>query len=85
MQWEMVTAQREDPIFVFNERPEGVGVQTVANIGRPNMALGLMAMTYSNELGWTTESLGPTSGHWKREARAAQNLGLKENASLSEI
>ena len=49
------------------------------------MALGLMAMTYSNELGWTAKSLGPTSGHWKREARAAQNLGLKENVSLSEI
>lgn len=83
MQWEIVTAQREDLIFVFKERPEGVGDQNEANIGRPNKALGPMAMTHSNELGWTAEVLGPTSGHWKCKARAAQNSGLKENASLS--
>lgn len=63
MQWEMVIAQREDPTFVFNERPESIGGQYEANIVKPNKALGLMAMTYSNELGWIAEALGPTSGH----------------------
>lgn len=29
--------------------------------------------------------MGPTSGHWKCKARAIQNSGLKEKASLSEI
>lgn len=29
--------------------------------------------------------MGPKSGHWKRKARAAQNLGPKENASLGKI
>ena len=40
-----------------------------------------MAMTYSNELGWTVECLGPKSGHWKRKARATQSKDSKENAS----
>lgn len=53
MQWKMVTAQREDPIFVFNERPNGVGDQNEGKKRKPNKALGRMAMTYSNELGWT--------------------------------
>lgn len=41
----MVTAHREDPIFVFNERPEGIRVQNKTNIERPNKDSGPMAMT----------------------------------------
>ena len=36
---------------------------------------GPMAMTYDMELGWVTEVLGPTSGHWKRKAREGQTKG----------
>ena len=36
---------------------------------------GPMAMTYYMELGWVTEVLGPTSGHWKRKAREGQTKG----------
>lgn len=41
----MVTAHREDLIFVFNERLEGIGVQNKTNIERPNKDSGPMAMT----------------------------------------
>lgn len=85
MQWKMVTAQREVPIFVFSGSLEGGGIQNRENSGRPSTAIGPMAMSYSNELGWTAKVLGPTSGHWKHKARAAQNSGPKENISLSEL
>lgn len=84
MQWEMVTAQREVPIFKFSGSLEGGGIQNKANSGRPNTAVGPMAMSYSNELGCIAKVLGPMSGHWKRKARAAQNSGPKENISLNE-
>ena len=38
----------------------------------------LMAMTYEMELGWVAETLGPTSGHWKRKARAGQAKGKEK-------
>lgn len=84
MQWEMVTAQREVLIFVFSGSLEGGRIQNKENSGRPNTAVGPMAMSYSNKLGWTAKVLGPTSGQWKHKARAAQNSGPKENISLSE-
>ena len=32
-----------------------------------------LAMTYDQEKGWTSEILGPKSGHWKRLARQAKD------------
>ena len=39
-----------------------------------------MAITYEEEVGWVADKLGPTSGHWKRRARA--NPSLENNKSL---
>ena len=40
-----------------------------------------MAMTYEMEMGWVAETLGPTSGHWKRRARAGQAKGKEKAVS----
>lgn len=80
----MATAQREVPLFVFSGSSEVVGVLNEVDSGRPSTDVGPMAMSYSNELGWTAEVLGPKNGHWKHKARAAQKLGPKENTSQSE-
>ena len=39
---------------------------------------GPMAMTYEMEMGWVAETLGPTSGHWKRRARTGQAKGKEK-------
>ena len=39
---------------------------------------GTMAMTYEMEMGWVAETLGPTSGHWKRRARTGQAKGKEK-------
>ena len=39
-----------------------------------------MTMTYEEDMGWVADKLGPTSGHWKRRARA--NLGIENNKVL---
>ena len=42
---------------------------------------GPIAMTFEEEVGWVTDKMSPTSGHWKRRARA--NLGLENVKNLS--
>ena len=42
---------------------------------------GPVAMTFEEEVGWVTDKMSPTSGHWKRRARA--NLGLENVKNLS--
>lgn len=37
-----------------------------------------MAMSYEPNGGWVANTLGPTSGHWKRRAQARPNDGMKE-------
>ena len=39
---------------------------------------GPMAMTYEIEMGWVAETLGPTSGHWKRRACVGQAKGKEK-------
>ena len=34
-----------------------------------------LAMSYDQERGWTSEMLGPKSGHWKRLARQVKECG----------
>ena len=34
-----------------------------------------LAMSYDQERGWTSEILGPKSGHWKRLARQVKECG----------
>nr|POF18997.1 hypothetical protein CFP56_26429 [Quercus suber] len=40
-----------------------------------------MAMTYEMETGWVAETLGPSSGHWKRRAQAGQTKGKGKEVS----
>ena len=42
---------------------------------------GPMAMTYELDSGWVAESLGPSSGHWKRRARVGQAKGKEKMES----
>ena len=39
---------------------------------------GPVAMTYEVDVGWVADKLGPTSGHWKRSARASPSIENKE-------
>lgn len=74
-----------DPLFVFNGSLEIGGVVDDGGKLRPVTNAGPMALSYSNEMGWTAEVLGPKSGHWKRKAREAQSIGPKENMSNSVV
>ena len=42
-----------------------------------------MAMNYEVDVGWVADKLGPTSGHWKRRARASP--GIENNEVLGPI
>lgn len=42
-------------------------------------------MTYSTMMGWTAESLGPTSGHWKRRARENRAEEVRDQSSPTEL
>ena len=44
---------------------------------------GLVAMNYEVDVGWVADKLGPTSGHWKRRARASP--GIENNEVLGPI
>lgn len=81
MHWESAGVQSQIPHFVFDGSPEACGVLYEADNVRPRTNEGPMALSYSNEVGWTAEVLGPKSGHWKRKARASQGVGPKENIS----
>lgn len=41
------------------------------NLKSKEEVLGPMAMTFSKEVGWVAEKLGPKSGHWNCLARKA--------------
>ena len=76
---EIKIGNKEVPPFKFEHGPTDrvVGV-SMGSDTTSNME-GSMAMTYEMEMGWVVETLGPTSGHWKRRARAGQAKG-KEKA-----
>lgn len=52
-----------------------VGSDTTSEVEGP------MAMTYEMDMGWVVKKLGPTSGHWKKRARAGQAKGKEKEAS----
>nr|POE78096.1 hypothetical protein CFP56_37888 [Quercus suber] len=84
MQWEMETKGEQAPIFVFNMGPNKEDTTTEKRLEKRDIDDGPIAMTFSDELGWTAESLGPTSGHWKRIAREKRAGLVSDQVSLLE-
>lgn len=84
-QWEAEQKLLEEPKFKFQMGPskhEELGEEVKGKECKPN---GPMAMSFTNELGWVTENLGPKSGHWKRMARTAHAKDEKGKEKLSPL
>ena len=82
-QKETVAGNQESPPFKFENGPKDKEVEPSVGLER-NKAEGPMAMNYEMSVGWIAESLSPTSGHWKRRARAGQSKGKEKVASPAE-
>lgn len=85
MQWETVTPLKEDPVFVSNVGPSAKVDMGEGNLEKDDTVQGPMAMSYTKELGWIAENVGPKSEYWKRKARANQTEDLKENTTPPEV
>ena len=71
MGWEQTPSLGNIPDFKFTLAPNKDIVESVESPSPQDM--GPMAMSYDPSEGWVTSKLGPTSGHWKRLARAAKH------------
>ncbi|XP_030936068.1 uncharacterized protein LOC115961187 [Quercus lobata] len=80
---EVVAGNKEAPSFNFEHGPKNGEVGPNVGLER-NKAEGPMAMNYEMNVGWVAESLSPTSGHWKRRARAGQTKGKEKIESPAE-
>ena len=60
----METYQTETPMFKFESASKGYEEGGHVGLDLTKDREGPIAMTYDMELGWVTEALGPTSGHW---------------------
>lgn len=69
MQWEMETKGEQALVFVFNMGPNKEDTTIERRLEKRDIDDGSIAMMFSDELGWTVESSGSISGHWKRIAR----------------
>ena len=74
---EIVTGNKEAPLFKFEHGPKDGEVGSQVGLEKNNVE-GPMAMNYEMNVGWIAESLSPTSGHWKRRARAGQTKGKEK-------
>ena len=83
MGWEQTPSLGNMPEFKYTLAPNKDKEDSVESPSP--RALGPMAMSYDHSEGWVTSKLGPTSGHWKRLARAAKQskpTGEKSPKSL---
>nr|POF02384.1 uncharacterized protein CFP56_77292 [Quercus suber] len=78
---EVVKGNKEAPLFKFEHVAKDRGVGDCVGSDTTSLVEGPMAMMYEMEMGWVSEKLGPTSGHWKRRARAAQTKGKEKETS----
>ena len=78
-----MAGNKETPSFKFEHGPKNGEVGPNVGLERIN-AEGPMAMNYEMNVGWIAESLSPTSGHWKRRARAGQTKGKEKVESPAE-
>ena len=70
MGWEQTPSLGNMPEFKYTLAPNKAKEESVESPSP--RAMGPMAMSYDPSEGWVTSKLGPTSGHWKRLARAAK-------------
>ena len=69
---------KECPSFKFEFGPRDRIERVPVGSDTTSKVEGTMAMTYEMEMGWVAETLGPTSGHWKRRARTGQAKGKEK-------
>ena len=85
MQWEAEQKLLEEPKFKFQMGPSEHKESGKDDKGKECKLNGPMAMSFTNDLGWVTEILGPKSGHWKRMAKTAHAKNKKGKEKLSPL
>lgn len=80
MHWE-TDSKGAVPEFDFNMGPNEEAITEAKKVEMQEKDGGPTAMSYSQELGWTAEKLGPTSGHWKRKARENRTKKVSDQRS----
>ena len=75
---ETKSRDKEYPAFKFELGPTDRIGKVLVGSDPISKEEGPMAMTYEMDAGWVAESLGPTSGHWKRKARVGQAKGKEK-------
>nr|POF15853.1 glutathione synthetase, chloroplastic [Quercus suber] len=83
-QGEIETNQMEIPMFKFEPTQKVHKKGGLVGLDLTKDREGPMAMTYDVELGWIANTLGPTSGHWKRKACLAVKCGKVEEVETQE-
>nr|POE64106.1 hypothetical protein CFP56_08477 [Quercus suber] len=83
MQWETALGQRSQLIFEGNLAPKNEVKMKVIGPAEENPIPGPLAMCYDEKKGWTSETLGPASRHWKRLAREINKGVFQESISPS--
>ena len=76
----IVTQPNAIPKFEFLQAQETLNhdYQMGLDLGLGENKEGPMAMSYKPNVGWVANTLGPTSGHWKRRVRAGPNDEMKD-------
>lgn len=82
MQWEKMTHQGKSLLFVFKTEQSHTGNGPKGTLSSKEEVLGPMALTFSKEVGWIAEKLGPKSEHWKHMAREAHVKDQGTGSSL---
>ena len=78
---ETKSGEKEYPAFKFELGPTDRIGEALVGSDLISKEEGPMAMTYELDSGWVAESLGPSSGHWKRRARVGQAKGKEKMES----
>ena len=78
---ETESGEKECPAFKFELGPTDRIGGVLVGSDPISKKEGPMAMTYEMDSGWVAETLGPTSGHWKRRARVGQAKGKEKMES----
>ena len=81
MQWEKADADKTEAPFKFKLAPNKSPTQPGLEEAISRNKLGLMAMSFDQNVGWVTEKMGPKSKHWKRLAKEIKSDTPKKNKS----
>ena len=79
MQWEEMLSNvanlKPKEGRIYKQETKGTGCADKENQHWAEIESSPLAMSYDQERGWTSEILGPKSGHWKRLARQVKECG----------